>query len=440
MFAKDQEFYYTPKFITGFLATRCVDEFFSEWDGITLPRVIDFACGSGSFLVAAVEQILKHLKRSDPERDWARELVEGGFIAGIDIDPNAVNTARLHLWQRLVQEPHALPLPDLADVIIAADGLKRDDWGELNRQYDIVLGNPPFMATSMITARDDLEATFKTAKGRYDFSYLFVEQALRVLNTSGHIGMVVPNRLYRNRNGQIIRDLLANQTDLLTLVDFGATRPFDASAYVGCIVARLRQGGVPAPSRVRVLEVSSLAPDFLTALLLVAAQSDVDVTTDAIKAFWARHPTSGNPWTLISEAEKRSLVLFEEVSVRLDTVAETWQGIRTGANDLFIFEIKSSDGTHLCKAINGLGDSAVLELELLEPVVYGSEVQRYQVVKPIKRLLYPYRRNVVLPEGELERRFPNTWEYFLRNRDLLSGPLKHATEWGEVVRTRATKR
>jgi hypothetical protein len=309
----------------------------------------------------------------------------------------------------------------------------------LDRQYDIVLGNPPFLATSMVVHRDELEATFKTAKGRFDFSYLFVEQALRVLDSEGRMGMVVPNRLFRNRNGQIIRELLATQCNLLTLVDFGSTRPFDASAYVGCVVARRREPDAPAPEHVRVIEVRSLAPEFMTALLLVAGDSQVDVANETIRAFTTRHPSSGNPWVLISETDKRSLIKFEEVSVRLDTIAATWQGIRTGANDLFIFEIESSDGAHLCKAINGLGESAVLEVELLERVVYGSEVQRYQILNPAKRLLYPYRNNLVLPEGELERRFPNTWAYFLRNRDLLAGRSsmqQSGGKWYELVRPR----
>lgn len=428
--------YYTPKFIRDYLAASCVDEFFTHSDANKPPSVIDFACGSGSFLVAAVDQILKHLKAQDPSRHWARELVSGGFIVGIDVDANAVTTARLHLWQRLVQEPDALPLPNLSDVVVVADGLKRETWGHLNKPYDIVLGNPPFLATSLISDRDALEAKFKTARGRYDFSYLFIEQALDVLGPGGHLGMVVPNRIYRNRNGTVIRELLANQTDLLTLVDFGSTRPFDADAYVGCMVARTRPSGTKPPDRVRIIEVRSIEPSFLAALLLQAAQGIEEITSDAVHAYFAKHPSSGAPWTLLSENEQRSLILIEDVSVRLDKIAGIPQGIRTGGNDLFIFEIESSDRAHLCKAVNGLGESAVLEVELLEAVVYGSEVQRYELVQPTKRLLYPYRHNLVLPESELETRFPNVWAYFLRNRDLLAARAslrKSGGKWYELV-------
>ncbi|WP_449579236.1 hypothetical protein [Paracoccus mutanolyticus] len=43
--------------------------------------------GSGSFLVAAVDRVLGHLKRKDANRSWARELIESGCIVGVDIDP-----------------------------------------------------------------------------------------------------------------------------------------------------------------------------------------------------------------------------------------------------------------------------------------------------------------------------------------------------------------
>jgi N-6 DNA Methylase len=162
--------YYTPKFISGYLATHCVDDFFARSPGDGLPRVIDFACGSGSFLVAAVDRILVHLKARDSNRRWARELVEGGHVVvGIDIDAKAVTAARLHLWQRLVQEPGALPLPNLSDVVVVADGLKRETWGDLDQPYDIVLGNPPFMAINLIQDREVLEAKFTTPRGVMTF-------------------------------------------------------------------------------------------------------------------------------------------------------------------------------------------------------------------------------------------------------------------------------
>jgi hypothetical protein len=122
--------------------------------------------------------------------------------------------------------------------------------------------------------------------------------------------------------------------------------------------------------------------------------------------------------------------------VPLETIALVPQGIRTGGNDLFVFEIMSDDGLQLCQVLNGLEESDVLEVDLLEPVVFGSEVQRYQPAIASRRLLYPYRQNVALAEAELEERFPATWAYLLRNRELLATRAslrKAGRKWYELV-------
>lgn len=414
--------YYTPKYITNYLSTRCVDEFFAG-NPDAIPSIIDFACGSGSFLVAAVNKVLGHLKAKDPTQPWAKIIIEGGYIAGVDVDEKAVTAARLHLWQRILEEPGALPLPNLAEVVVIGDGLDQSTWGHLNKSYDVVLGNPPFLATSMVPQRGQLEANFSSAKGRYDFSSLFVEQGLRVLNERGLLGLVVPNRMFRSRSAGHIRSLVTQQSNLISIVDFGATRPFDADAYIGCIVLKAKTVMEPVAEKVRVIEISTLDADFLTALLLDAEGGTRN--SGILRTFFARHPSGHGPWTLLSPSEEFARIQIEEVAVPLDTIAGIPQGIRTGANDLFFFDFESSDG-RLSKVVNGLGEAAIIESDLLEPSVYGSRVGRYEEIRPNTFLLYPYRNNVPLSEGELQNLYPHAWTYFLRNRELLSarGSLK----------------
>lgn len=414
---KKKGVYYTPTYITNYLATKTVDDYFLDGAQNAPPFIIDFACGSGAFLVAAVDRILHYLKQRDPKRSWARELIQERHIAGIDFDSKAVELARLRVWQRLLEEPDALPLPSLADVVATGDGLRQESWGSLTRKYDIVLGNPPFLATGKVEARETLETRFETAKGRYDYSSLFVEQGIRVLTPRGRLGMVVPNRLFRNTSGGTLRDFLVRQTQLLTIVDFGATRPFEAYAYIGCIVAEKRDAGSSLPRHVKVLDVDSIEREFLAGLLLAADHGE---QVSGIKSFEARHPTGSAPWILLSERDQVARIQLEDASVRLDSVALIAQGIRTGANDIFIFELLSDDGTHLCEVINGLGERLILERELLEPVVHGSEVQRFSRVRAHNRLLYPHRNGVPLSEAELIKRYPRTWDYLLANRTLLA--------------------
>ncbi|WP_165691294.1 Eco57I restriction-modification methylase domain-containing protein [Agrobacterium salinitolerans] len=411
--------YYTPRFLTGYLAGSCIKRFYENASPDALPYVIDFACGSGSFLVAAVDHLLGHLKRHDPSKAWARKLIEGGHIAGIDIDPKAVTAARLHVWQRVIEEPDALPLPNLSDIIRVGDGLNSATWNNLDKQYDIVLGNPPFLATSLVANREKLEAEFETARGRYDFSSLFVEQALKVLREGGRLGLVIPNRLFLNKSAEPLRALLSIKSAVDVIVDFGSTKVFDADAYVGCIIAEKTDGHGIINRPVRVIRVQSLEPDYMTAELFSAEDRDVVLEGGTLKSYKARQPGK-SPWSLLSVAEQRNRIAMDEISVRLDSIATVAQGIRTGANDLFILDVEDDDGAALARVRNGLGESWFVERDLLEPVVFGPELQRYSLTSPSRRLLYPYRNNVALTETELRERYPRAYEYFFAYRDLLS--------------------
>jgi len=120
-----------------------------------------------------------------------------------------------------------------------------------------------------------LERVFVTAKGRYDFSSLFVEQALNILGSNGVLGLVVPNRVFINKNAQITRTILTEHSELKVIVDFGSAKVFDADAYVGCIIARKLGQTERARSLLRVIKVRSIDSEFLTADLLEAQNADV---------------------------------------------------------------------------------------------------------------------------------------------------------------------
>ena len=410
--------YYTPRFLTTYLATTCLNKAFDGREAGTIPRVIDFACGSGSFLVAAVDQLLAHLKRQDADRTWAREIVEGGYIVGVDVDAKAVTAARLHLWQRLIEEPDALPLPNLSQFVRQADGLNAESWGDLPTDYDVVLGNPPFLATTLVTNRDQLEATFATARGRYDFSSLFVERAVHILAPGGVLGLVIPNRLFINKSAEPLRHVLTTHCNLNVVVDFGSTKLFDADAYVGCVVAQKTTDSVRrAP--VRVVFVNSLEPDFMTSELLEAEARDVASRDGQLVSYNARQPGAG-AWQLLSVREQTTRVLLDEASVRLGDIAAVAQGIRTGANDIFVLEVLEDDGTSLARVNNGLGEQWFIERDLLEPLVFGAELARFTEVQPVRKLLYPYRAGRAISELELRERYPRAQEYLWAYRDILS--------------------
>ena len=431
--------YYTPEYLTKYLSRRAVEEFFRRNGENAPPKIVDFACGSGSFLVAALDVLLQRLKRADPTKNWGRELIEGGYINGVDIDEKAVTVARLNLWNRLTEEPDPLPLPNLSKVVVQGDGLREDTWGDLCRRYDIALGNPPFLATSRVNQREELEATFTTAKGRYDYSYLFVEQAIRVTESTGSFGMVLPNRLFRNHNAAAIRSMITKYMNIEVLVDFGSNEVFQGtSAYIGCLVASHQPLLKSPAASVRVLEVKSLPDQFVAAHLIEAEEAE-RVDDKNIRVYFAQHPRGSGPWVLLSASEKQAQIRLSDRSVSLDQISGIFQGIRTGANDIFLLKIVSEDEQYTAEVSNGLGDSAVLERGLLQPVVYGAEVRKYEIVQYDKYLIYPYVNGSVISEGEIAARYPQTHRYLQAYREILASRTSigdTGLRWYELVRRR----
>jgi len=450
--------YYTPPFVVETLASQCLEAVLGDGDVTSsaapqledstaeakpagrIPRVVDFACGSGSFLVAAVDVLLTRLRERDVRRNWAHELVNGRHILGVDVDERAVTLARLNLWTRFAQEPDPLPLPRLEEVVVRGDALSASTWESLPEKYDVVLGNPPFLATGRTPSREELAARFKTAQGRFDYSYLFVELAIQKLRVGGRLGMVVPNRLFRNRDARTIREILTAETDLVAVVDFGAQQIFEgATSYVGSIIAEKRQEGAPDPaSTVRVILVSDASPRYIGATLSRAAL-DEPFANDMLTAYDAPHPRGVDAWLLLSDRAKAARTHLEAESVLLPELAGIYQGIRTGANDIFIVSAESTTSDPLLRVVNGLEEAALIERALLRPVLFGAEIQRYGRVAESRFIIYPYRNGVLISEAELRDDFPEAWRYLTANRAALMGRTSieaSRLKWYELVRKR----
>lgn len=145
--------YYTPRPVVAFMCREALKQylgggdaigrFVDEYDASLLPnpedvleslkrvRVCDPACGSGAYLLGMLQELLslrKALftsKQIDAIRDYQRKLeIIQSTLYGVDLDPFAVNTARLRLWLSLVVDSdRPVPLPNLDFKIECGDSL-----------------------------------------------------------------------------------------------------------------------------------------------------------------------------------------------------------------------------------------------------------------------------------------------------------------------------
>jgi len=433
---KETGVYYTPQFLVSYLVRECLDRQMPATNGI-IPRIVDPSCGSGSFLATSVDYLIRRLSASDRQKNWGREIVRKRLICGIDSDARAVVLARLSLWLRLAEEPNPLPLPKLDEVIIQGDSLSAETWKRLPSGFDIVLGNPPFAPTGSIPARPELESAFETARGRFDFAYLFVESGVKRLRANGHLGMVVPNRLFRNRDAGPARSFLTDNATLELVTDFESNEVFKGvSAYIGTIVVAKRRVDV-LESTVRFSRVLSISTRLMDLMLSEAAHKEI--SNNFVQSFDIQHPTGSNPWLFLSPANRSARVRLEDRSVLLSELADVFQGIKAGANDVFIVQLESSATGAVLSVRNGLGDVHMLETSLLHPVVYGSQVEAYKKLAPSSYIIYPYSNGLAIDEQQLISNYPLTYRYFSTYRSLLESRtsiIASGRKWFELVRHR----
>jgi type I restriction-modification system DNA methylase subunit len=407
--------YYTPQFLVSYLVKECVDRQLPR-TGRPIPRIVDSSCGSGSFLTASVGYLIQKLRRTNPQKNWGREIVNRKLVCGIDSDARAVLLARLSLWLRLTEEPKPLPLPALDKVIIEGDSLLAKTWDQLPNEFDIVLGNPPFVPTGSITSRPQLEADFETARGRFDYAYLFLELGVKKLRTNGHLGMVIPNRLFRNRDAGPTRQFLATNTNVELVADFGSNEVFKGvSAYIGTIV--VAKGSAVSDTPVRFTRVLNISPRHMN--LILGAAADKEISNKYVQSFDSQHPTGPDPWLFLSPSARSARLRLEGRSVVLSELAEVFQGIKAGANDLYIVQLQSDPAAAVVSVRNGLGDIHMIESDLLHPVVYGAQVEAYRRVAAGSCIIYPYLDGVVVEEEQLISDYPLTHRYFSAYRSLL---------------------
>lgn len=172
--------FYTPPELVAWVVDRAL--------GPDVSTVLDPACGTGHFLVAA-----------------ARRLGDVRAVHGSDTDAEAVRIARL----RLAAEDPSVPAADIAARVRVVDGLTA--WEAAS--FDAVVGNPPFLG--QLRRRTAGEAG---GLGAYtDTSAVFLHRALDLVRPGGVIALVQPLSVLAARDAGPVRRAVAERGAVVDL-------------------------------------------------------------------------------------------------------------------------------------------------------------------------------------------------------------------------------
>lgn len=390
-------------------------------------KICDPAIGSGAFPVGMMQEIVKVrgvLTTYLPDEGrsayaFKRHAIQSS-IYGVDIDPGAVDIAKLRLWLSLVVDEEDYtrikPLPNLDYKIVCGNSLlsveknlfNHQVFAELEQQkqayfeetnaenkaalratiqgliqtitnqtetfdfevyfsevfqqqggFDVVIGNPPYVRMEQIKhLKDKLESLFHCYTGRADLYIYFYEKALNLLREHGVLTYISSNKWFRAAYGKKLRQFITRETQLQQIIDFGDAPVFAAIAYPTIVVI---QKGKPETQTFQVLnwEMGQSISEFETVVKTQSFSMPQQVLT---AEGWQFADTTA--LNLLEKLRKTGTPLGEYVKNRL------YYGIKTGLNEAFVVDRATRD-----RLIAEHPSSA----EVLKPFLRGRDVKRWRV-------------------------------------------------------------
>ncbi len=214
---KEQGIYYTPSYIVDYIVKNTVGEYIKTHtpEEIKKVRILDPACGSGSFLIRAYKELENYWKQNsdfaqltlDSEEFYSKKVeILKNNIFGVDLDPKAVEIAQLNLLLQISERKQRLPLLQnnikvgnslIDDSSISDKAFKwQNEFPEIIKEggFDIVIGNPPYGAEFNNSEKNYLKIRFENEKSGNSASY-FIFKSFKLLNKNGYFGMIVPKQL-----------------------------------------------------------------------------------------------------------------------------------------------------------------------------------------------------------------------------------------------------
>ena len=455
-------------------------------------RILDPACGSGSFLIGAFQYLIDwHLQwysANDPE-SWTKEknppIFDCGIkadptnsyrltttekkrillnnIYGVDIDPQAVEVTKLSLLLKVLEGEsdetlskqlklfHERALPDLGNNIKCGNSLIGPDFYNspngkgghrgveqqlfsLNEEeryrinvfdwnaefyeimkaggFDAVIGNPPYIRIQALKEWAPVEVEFykqrydSAKKGNYDIYVVFVEKGLSLLNSKGILGFILPHKFFNAHYGEPLRTKVSKGKHLAQVVHFGDQQIFEGATTYTCLMFLSKSGF----DHFRFIKVNCL--------------HDWRISENTTEGNISASNVTSFEWNFNIGKDADLFKKLNNMSIKLGDIAHIFVGLQTSADTVFLFKDTPNLSKELTQVYSKeLKQEISLESDLLKPVVRSGEIGRFWA-KPTAHVLFPYQfergKSKLIPESEMMRKYPNTYDYLTKNKFLLA--------------------
>jgi hypothetical protein len=471
--------YYTPTYIVEYIVKNTVGKQVEGRSPKQLKgfRVLDMACGSGSFLLGAYQYLLdyyrqwysEHTPEKHSEAVWQQGevwrlttaekkciLIE--HIFGVDIDRQAVEVTKLSLLLKVLEgendetlgkqlvllQERALPNldrnikcgnsligPDYfsGQLFPGPDELRRVnpfDWAAEFPEamqaggFDCVIGNPPHIRIQTL-APGEIEyfsKCYETTVGNYDIYCPFLEKAVKLLTPNGYASYILPHRFFKTDYGDGLRTFLSKRKNVIEILDFDGFMVFPGASINTCIIilsAMESESFKFSQARFVRRQIGEM-PQVMMRIDDTAQADAPDLVIDILNTT----SLGSAPWTFILPKEETLWQLLTGGKRVLGEISEQiFQGLKTGSDSVFSVRVITPGKKTSTIRCEENGQNYKIESALLYPQIKGGEMKRYHILETDRVVIFPYENGKLLSQSKLQSEYPFMWQYFKAHQKYL---------------------
>ncbi len=341
-------------------------------------KVVDPACGSGAFLVAAFdylhieyEKINNHIEELTGQRgilELNKEILNNNLF-GVDINEESIEITKLSLWLKTAER--GKPLESLNSNFVAGNSLGFEQpapesdfcWKVTfkpifdNGGFDVVLGNPPYVRQELLgDLKPWLEENYEVYHGVLDLYGYFFELGNKLLKTNGRISYISNATFFKTGSGENLRKYLSTKVQLEKIIDFGDVQVFEGvTTYPAIIVSK--KHSITKDSKIEILKIVDSIP------------GNLEQTFVQQHALMKQSQLSENSWQLVDE---QLYALRGKLTNTYPTLKQSYgspyRGVLTGLNEAFVINKNVRE-----KIIK----SDPLSSEIIFPFMEGKDLKRW---------------------------------------------------------------
>lgn len=282
-----------------------------------------------------------------------------------------------------------------------------------SKGFDAIVGNPPYVRIQNLVKyspeevkyyQNDISGLSVAKKETIDKYYVFIQRAIALLNPTGLLGYIIPNRFFIIKGGKALRKLISASCSLSKIIHFGVTQVFpDRSTYTAILILQKENKETFQFKRIK-----KITPQILEIGDGYLEYENQDFTTD--------------PWVFLIPETK---AVFDKLSSGhtqpLKKIAEICVGLQTSADKIYIFT--PEEETENTFIFNSNGERKEVEKGICLPCIYDLSFSLFDTITPNAQMIFPYLieegKAETISENYFKANYPLCWSYLYDHKEKL---------------------